>query len=48
MTKGEKGVIAAEADIGAWMEFGAALTDEDFPAAHRLAAKALHAQAAAC
>jgi hypothetical protein len=44
VTKREKGVIAAEADVHTRVEFGAALAHEDIAAQHVLAAKPLHAE----
>src|SRR5690606_28024919 len=41
---GKERVIAAKADVRTRMEFGAALTDKNLAAEHRLAAKALHAE----
>jgi hypothetical protein len=45
MTEGEERVVAAEADVLARMEFGAALTHEDLAATNGLAAKTFHAKA---
>src|SRR5690606_29377365 len=41
--RGEQGVVAAQADDGARVEFGAALTHEDVARPHALAAELLHA-----
>ena len=45
LTKGKERVIAAKADVGARMEFGAALAHENLAAIDGLAAEALHAKA---
>ncbi len=42
--KGEKRVIPAHADVGAGVEFGAALADEDGTGEHELATEALYAK----
>src|SRR3954452_12714127 len=44
---GEQGVVLADADIGAGVELGAALADEDVAGDHALVAELLHAQALA-
>src|SRR5215510_14588860 len=44
---GEQGVVLADADIGAGMELGAALADQDVARDHDLIAELLHAQALA-
>src|SRR3954469_11489989 len=44
---GEQGVVLADADIGAGVELGAALTDQDVARDHDLIAELLHAQALA-
>ena len=42
---GEQGVVVAAADVGAGVEVGAALADEDLAGLDELAAEALDAQA---
>src|SRR4051794_25557196 len=42
---GEQGVVAAAAQVGAGVEVGAALADDDLARIHDLAAEALHAEA---
>src|ERR1043165_8932102 len=44
---GEQGVVLADADVGAGMELGAALADQDVARDHDLVAELLHAQALA-
>src|SRR5579862_2884993 len=44
----EQGVILADADVAARIEFGPALADEDVAADHGFAAELLHAEALAC
>ena len=43
--EGEQSVVAATADVGAGVEVGAALADDDLACADDLAAEALHAEA---
>src|SRR5437660_120206 len=45
--QGEEGVVAAEADVAAGVEAGAALADDDAAGLDRLAAEDLHAEALA-
>src|SRR5579883_2282400 len=45
--RGEQGVVAADADVGARVHLGAALADQDVAGEDLLAAEALHAQALA-
>src|SRR4051812_15331810 len=42
---GEQGMVLANSDIGAWVELGAALADQDVARDHHLLAELLHAQA---
>src|SRR5574341_797008 len=44
VAEGEERVIAADADVGAWPDLGAALADEDAARGHPLARERLHAQ----
>ena len=45
--EGKERVVPADADIGAWMEFGAALTHDNAAGIDRLTAKHFHAEALA-
>ena len=45
--RGEQGVVAADADVGAGIHLGTALADQDIAGKDLLAAKALYAEALA-